>query len=88
MDNEDPEPVAPPTDARPDEMTRTEARLRRLSGRKGAYDGPLVAVARGWVSHDSRFHFLSARFLGPATIRDTIWALLEIENKSPEKEAA
>lgn len=68
MDNETPEPVAIAADTPPDEMTRTEARLRRLSGRKGAYDGPLVAMARGWVSHDSRFHFLSARFLDFAVL--------------------
>jgi ATP-dependent Clp protease ATP-binding subunit ClpC len=33
-------------------------------------------------------YLLAVIFFGPATIRDTIWALLEIENKSPENEAA
>jgi hypothetical protein len=42
---------------------RIERRLRRLAGRKGSYRGPIVAVTRGWVSRDSRWHLLAARFL-------------------------
>jgi len=33
-------------------------------------------------------YMLTARFFGPATIRDTIWALLKIENTSPDSEPA
>jgi len=42
---------------------RLERRLRRLSGRKGAYRGPIVATTRGWVSRDTRWHIFAARFL-------------------------
>src|SRR5439155_23644898 len=40
-----------------------ERRLRRLSGRKAPYRGPIVATTRGWVSRDSRWHIFASRFL-------------------------
>jgi hypothetical protein len=75
MDNQEPEEraaTAEPLDA-PEEparraMSRTEARLRKVTGRKTAYDGPIVAIARGWVSRDSRLHLLAARFLDFAVL--------------------
>ena len=75
MDNKEPEeraataehPDAPEEPARR-AMSRTEARLRQVIGRKTAYDGPIVAIARGWVSRDSRLHLLAARFLDFAVL--------------------
>jgi hypothetical protein len=75
MDNEDPEaeaaaqsgpdsPAVAP--ARP--MTRTERRLRKLAGRKSPYTGPMVGIARAWVSRDSRMPLLAARFLDFAVL--------------------
>ena len=79
MENEEPEESPAPDadaaseqdrapDAAAGDMTRTELRLRMLSGRKGVYDGPIVAIARGWVSRDSRYHLLAARFLDFAVL--------------------
>src|SRR5438105_4128525 len=55
MDNEEPEPEAAtePSPVSPGEpparpMTRTERRLRKLTGRKSPYEGPIVAIARAW----------------------------------------
>jgi hypothetical protein len=83
MDNEEPEapaateerpdlPVEIPAE-RPDEkserpMTRTERRLRKLAGRKSPYEGPMVGIARGWVSRDGRMHLLAARYLDFAVL--------------------
>jgi hypothetical protein len=75
MDNEEPEAEAAP-ERRPDSpaspavgsMTRTEARLRRLAGRKSEYEGPIVGIARGWVSRDGRLHMFAARFLDFAVL--------------------
>jgi hypothetical protein len=75
MDNEEPEegaataehPHAPAEPARR-AMSRTEARLRQVTGRKTAYEGPIVAIARGWVSRDSRLHLFAARFLDFAVL--------------------
>ena len=75
MDNEEPEaeaatepsptsPGEPP--ARP--MTRTERRLRKLAGRNSPYDGPIVAIARAWVSRDGRMPLFAARFLDFAVL--------------------
>jgi len=75
MNNEEPEPEAatepspvsagePP--ARP--MTRTERRLRKLAGRKSPYEGPIVAIARAWVSRDGRMPLFAARFLDFAVL--------------------
>jgi hypothetical protein len=79
MDNEEPEaqaateefpgspagtPVKPPERS----MTRTERRLRKLAGRKSPYEGPIVGIARGWASRDSRMHLLAARFLDFAVL--------------------
>jgi hypothetical protein len=50
------------------EFTRTEARLRKLTGRKGTYDGPVVGIARGWVSRDGRMPLFAARFLDFAVL--------------------
>lgn len=69
MDTEEPETQAPPTELAdsptpaPHTLTRTEARLRKLAGRRIPYDGPIVAIARGWVSRDGRMHLFAARFL-------------------------
>jgi hypothetical protein len=69
MDNEEPDTEAAPPELpdspapAPHSLTRTEARLRKLAGRKTPYDGPVVAIARGWVSRDGRMHLLAARFL-------------------------
>ena len=49
-------------------ISRTEARLRRLSGRKEPYEGPIVAMARGWVSRDGSLRMLAARFLDFAVL--------------------
>ena len=49
---------------------RLERRLRRLAGRKGAYRGPIVANARGWVSRDARWHIFAARFLDFALVTE------------------
>jgi hypothetical protein len=79
MDNEEPEaqpateafpdsPVATPVAARRRSMTRTERRLRKLAGRKSPYDGPIVGIARGWASVDSRMPLLAARYLDFAVL--------------------
>ena len=75
MDNEEPEEGAataehPHATAEPARraMSRTEARLRQVTGRKTAYEGPIVAIARGWVSRDSRMHLFAARFLDFAVL--------------------
>jgi hypothetical protein len=75
MDNEEPEaeaatedPPDSPAGAPARTLTRTEARLRKLSGRKTPYEGPIVAIARGWVSRDGRLHFFAARFLDFAVL--------------------
>lgn len=47
-----------------------ERRLRRLSGRKAPYRGPIVATTRGWVSRDSRHPIFAARFLDFAVLTD------------------
>jgi len=49
-------------------FTRTEARLRKLTGRKGTYDGPIVGIARGWVSRYGRMPLFAARFLDFAVL--------------------
>jgi hypothetical protein len=58
MDNEEPS----------NSMSRTESRLRRLAGGKAKYDGPMVAIARAWVSRDGRWHVFAARFLDFAVL--------------------
>src|SRR5438477_8916229 len=63
MDNEDPE-----DGAAPGAISRTEARLRKLAGRKEPYAGPIVALARGWVSRDGRLHLFASRFLDFAVL--------------------
>jgi hypothetical protein len=71
MDNEEPAAEAAvtqladsPVGAPAHIMSRTEARLRKLAGRnRSAYTGPLIALARGWVSRDGRMHLFAARFL-------------------------
>jgi hypothetical protein len=63
-----PGPPGPPPPAPAPSMTRTEARLRKLAGRKLPYDGPIVAIARGWVSRDGRIHVFAARFLDFAVL--------------------
>ena len=75
MDNEEPVERAATAEhpATPEEpprrpMSRTEARLRQVTGRKTPYEGPIVAIARGWVSRDSRMHLLAARFLDFAVL--------------------
>ncbi len=76
MDNEEPEPEAAaeqlpdsPAVAPPATVSRTEARLRKLAGRnRSAYTGPLIALARGWVSRDGRMHLLAARYLDFAVL--------------------
>jgi hypothetical protein len=60
-------PEAPPPAPAPP-LTRTEARLRKLTGRKGPYDGPIVGIARGWVSRDGRMPLFAARFLDFAVL--------------------
>lgn len=76
MDNEEPEAEAAAKQL-PDSragapaptVSRTEARLRKLAGRnRSSYTGPLIAIARGWVSRDGRMHFLAARFLDFAVL--------------------
>jgi hypothetical protein len=57
-----------PAEPAPRPPSRTEARLRRISGRKDPYDGPIVSLARGWVSRDGRFHLFAARFLDFAVL--------------------
>jgi hypothetical protein len=75
MDNEDPEEGAATVElpdasrlSAPVRISRKEARLRRLAGRKAPYEGPIVAMARGWVSRDGRLHLLAARFLDFAVL--------------------
>jgi len=77
MDNEDHEGAAPvqhPDGSRPTApvspppISRREARLRRLSGRKEPYEGPIVAIARGWVSRDGSLRIFAARFLDFAVL--------------------
>jgi len=75
MDNEEPEPEAAtePSPVSPGEpparpMTRTERRLRKLAGRKSPYDGPIVAIARAWVSRDGRMPLFAARLLDFAVL--------------------
>ena len=75
MDNEDPEPGAAtaehpdaPGRADPGSISRTEARLRKLAGRKEPYAGPIVALARGWVSRDGSLHMFASRFLDFAVL--------------------
>ena len=63
MDNEDPE-----DGAAPGSISRTEARLRKLAGRKEPYAGPIVARARGWVSRDGSLHMFASRFLDFAVL--------------------
>ncbi len=63
---ESPTPAHTPAPA--PEFTRTEARLRKLTGRKGSYDGPMVGIARGWVSRDGRMPLFAARFLDFAVL--------------------
>jgi hypothetical protein len=75
MDNEDPEAEAA-TEPGPDSpaaeparrMTRTERRLRKLAGRKSPYEGPIVSIARAWVSRDGRLPLFAARFLDFAVL--------------------
>jgi hypothetical protein len=80
MDNEDPEegaatvehpdgsrqPAPAPVSRTP--ISRNETRLRRLSGRAKPYEGPIVAIARGWVSRDRSLHMFAARFLDFAVL--------------------
>ena len=79
MDNEEPEaeaatpefpgsPAGTPGEPPERSMTRTERRLRKLAGRKSPYEGPIIGIARGWVSRDGRMHFLAARFLDFAVL--------------------
>jgi hypothetical protein len=75
MDNEDPEAEATsepdpdsPAAAPARHMTRTERRLRKLAGRKAPYEGPMVSIARAWVSRDGRLPLLAARFLDFAVL--------------------
>ena len=75
MDIEEPEAATPseappdaPVEVPPHAMSNTEFRLRKLSGRKEAYDGLLVAVGRAWVSRDTRLHLFAARFLDFAVL--------------------
>jgi hypothetical protein len=76
MDNEEPEaeaateelPHSPAGEPAPRTMTRTEARLRKLAGRKSPFEGPMVSIARGWVSRDGRMHLFAARFLDFAVL--------------------
>jgi hypothetical protein len=71
-DSQEPVPDPPVPDAPgpppAPSMTRTEARLRKLAGRNRPYDGPIVAIARGWVSRDGRMHVFAARFLDFAVL--------------------
>ena len=64
----DPGGTAGPAGAHPESLDEgadaTERALRRISSRKGkAYDGPILAITRGWVSRDGRNHAFAARFL-------------------------
>ena len=83
MDNEEPEaqattegrtsspvgvPGEPPVETPERPMTRTERRLRKLAGRKAPYEGPMVGIARGWVSRDGRMHLFAARYLDFAVL--------------------
>jgi hypothetical protein len=72
MNTEDPEDraatVAHPQAAGRAGPGRTEARLRKLAGRKEPYAGPIVALARGWVSRDGRLHLFASRFLDFAVL--------------------
>ena len=61
-----PDAEAPASDLGP--MSRTELRLRQLTGRKARYDGPIVAIARGWVSRDGKYPLFAARFLDFAVL--------------------
>ena len=75
MSNEEPEAEAAteelprsPAEQPPRPLTRTEARLRKLAGRKSPFDGPMVAIGRAWVSRDGRMHLFAARFLDFAVL--------------------
>jgi hypothetical protein len=76
MSNEEPEadsateelPHSPAEQPAPRTLTRTETRLRKLAGRKAPFEGPMVAIARGWVSRDGRMHLFAARFLDFAVL--------------------
>jgi len=47
-----------------------ERRLRKLSGQNAPHRGPILATTRGWVSRDSRWPKLAARFLDFAVLTD------------------
>jgi hypothetical protein len=47
-----------------------ERRLRRLSGKSAPHRGPILATTRGWVSRESRWPILAARFLDFAVLTD------------------
>jgi hypothetical protein len=76
MSNEEPEadsateelPHSPAEQPAPRALTRTEARLRKLAGRKAPFEGPMVAIGRAWVSRDGRMHLFAARFLDFAVL--------------------
>ncbi len=42
---------------------RIEPSLRRLLGRRDMFRGHVLGVVRGWVSRETRFQLLAARFL-------------------------
>jgi hypothetical protein len=70
-----PEPLPDaPADARSAERPALspdlERRLRRLSGKNAPHRGPIVATTRGWVSRESRWQILAARFLDFAVLTD------------------
>jgi hypothetical protein len=67
------EEAAPPESAHrldPPESNSHEQRLRALAGRSAPYDGPIIGIAHGWVSRDTKPHVFAARFLDFAVITD------------------
>jgi ATP-dependent Clp protease ATP-binding subunit ClpC len=55
-------------------------------GSRNASEAVLPSLISGFVV--GLGYMLTARWFGPATIRDTIWGLLKIENTSPKNETA
>jgi hypothetical protein len=47
-----------------------ERRLRRLAGKNAPHRGPILATTRGWVSRESRWPALAARYLDFAVLTD------------------
>src|ERR1700681_4636092 len=70
VDPSPPSPVPVSPALNPPEANPHEQRLRALAGRAAPYRGPIVGIARGWVSRDTRAHAFAARYLDFAVLTD------------------